>query len=340
MKTNGWTYALAAYRTDGQPLGQAVMDIDWEPARQWARYVARCEGRSAPGDDGAEVAPLWHTRGEPMLRGFRVALRHADPHHGVACDFETGFFRPYAQALSSTYVATGQLSAGDTFRYVPLAIHAAVPATPPATRFSLQVEDVSPEPPLAETSLAEFAGRTEPVGEPLLGEIPVFAPFDVMAGVVDAASRAGAVESGGALAGHLRRDPLRRRVFVEITAQIPASLAEGSATTLRFTSDTWQQLRQAIERRGQGEQMVGWWHSHPVHAWCDGQSCGHDDPAQCAALADCFSEHDLALHRTVFPDACSVALVANVRGDHDVKLSVYGWHEGQLRRRGLQCLAR
>lgn len=338
MLTNGWTFALAAYRLDGTRLGQAAIDVDWEPARQWTRYVALCEGRLTGGDDGARVQPLWDRRGEPFLRGFRVVLRADLAERAVVCDFPKTFFRAYALALSSTYVESGALAPGDEFRYVPLAVHVEVPPAP-RSRLALIVEDVSPALQAMPMAIASLGPETAAVGESLPGEVPVFVPEDVLAEVVRLTRAAGPVETGGALIGHLRRDPGLRQVFVEITAQIPARHTEASATRLLFTADTWRHLQQALDRRARGEAMVGWWHSHPVHAWCDGTTCAHRNSDTCGVLQDCFSEHDCAVHRAVFPGAHCVALVANVRSDADVKLSVYGWHAGLLLRRGLQGIA-
>jgi hypothetical protein len=164
----------------------------------------------------------------------------------------------------------------------------------------------------------------------------------VPAGVLDEIAaltrHASPLETGGALVGHLHRDPGARAVFAAVSAQVPARHTLASSVRLVFTSDTWQDLRQALHDRGRGELMLGWWHSHPVHEWCRQDGCEKAEHERCAGAADLFSEHDRALHRTVFPGAHSVALVASHVSAADVRFSVHGWSLGMLVPRGLHVL--
>jgi hypothetical protein len=54
---------------------------------------------------------------------------------------------------------------------------------------------------------------------------------------------------------------------------------------------------------------------------------------------DFFSAHDHALHRTVFPSAYSIALVANDVATGDVTFSAFGWRDGLLEPRGFHVVA-
>ena len=123
--------------------------------------------------------------------------------------------------------------------------------------------------------------------------------------------RAGGKETGGILIGHLHRDPGRRQLFLEVTAQIPAQHAEQELARLTFTPETWTAVDAALALRGKGEIQLGWWHSHPASHWCD--DCPPETRRRCksagAPSGDFFSAHDVALHRTVFPRAYSIALV-------------------------------
>ena len=78
--------------------------------------------------------------------------------------------------------------------------------------------------------------------------------------------------------------------------------------------------------------MLGWWHSHPVREWC--KDCAPERQQVCKMASDFFSAHDHALHRTVFPRAYSIALVANDAVMGDVTFSAFGWREGLLESRG------
>src|SRR5947208_3364215 len=70
MLTNDYQYAFEYYREDGTRLGQVSVTVDWEPAQEWARFVAIRHGRLATSDlSGAtSIHPIWHpASGEPYL---------------------------------------------------------------------------------------------------------------------------------------------------------------------------------------------------------------------------------------------------------------------------------
>ena len=335
MATDGWIYALAVYREDGTAVGQYAIDVDWEPARQWARHVAICEGYRDGWHDPARVLPIWHRSGKPVLRGFRVVLGGAG-RRAVACDFTSRFFAASARTLSSTLVDAGALVSGEVFRYMALAVRDP-DGRPPESRLRLVVRDVDEAnaPVVREAARADAVAGASRLGEPLAGEIPVIAAPRVLDEIVALTQAAGAVETGGALVGHLFRDASMCEVFVRITAQVPARHTEATTVRLAFTADTWRDIQRDTDARGNGERLVGWWHSHPVADWEGDTPGGSGDDGEAAALRDCFSEHDSALHRTVFPGSHCIALVANRLAANVVKFSVFGWHDAVLRRRGL-----
>ena len=335
MTTDGWIYALAVYRHDGTAIGQYAIDVDWEPARQWARHVAICEGHRNGWHDSAQVLPIWHTSGKPVLRGFRVLLR-SNGLPAVACDFTTAFFAAPARALSSTLVDAGALSRGEVFRYMALAVRDP-DGEAPASRLHLVVReaDAPDVPPVRDATLSDAITGATSIGEPIPDEIPVIATPRVIDGIVALTHAAGPIETGGALIGHMFRDASMNEVFVRITAQIPARHTQATATRLAFTADTWRDLQRETDARAMGERLVGWWHSHPVADWHGDDAGSSGDGHEASALHDCFSEHDIAVHRTVFPGAHCIALVANRLAADAVKFSVFGWHHAVLRRRGL-----
>jgi hypothetical protein len=101
---------------------------------------------------------------------------------------------------------------------------------------------------------------------------------------------------------------------------------------LTFTPEAWAATDAAIRLRNQGEIHLGWWHSHPIRAWC--QNCPAERQAVCRYNDEFFSEHDAALHRAVFPRSYSVALVVNDRAAGDLTHSMFGWWMGQIAPRG------
>jgi hypothetical protein len=337
MLRNRWSFTLALYRESGAPIGQLPIEVDWEPARQWVRHVALCQGASIRERGDEEVRPLWRRTAGPALRGFQVAIDTDGRPGGITCDFPSTYFGVVARALSSPLVEAGHLKAGERFRYMALA-YPCPPAASAARATTFAVEDVTPAPRLSEASLDSLRLQSVAIGQPAAGEVPAFAPARVLDEIAALTKQASPLETGGALVGHLHRDAGAGVVFANISAQLPARHTQASAVRLAFTSDTWHDLLQAIDTRGQGELMLGWWHSHPVREWCRQNQCPEIEHDRCAAAMNLFSEHDRAVHRTVFPGAHAVALVANDVSAADVRFSVYGWSLGVLLARGLHVL--
>ena len=50
---------------------------------------------------------------------------------------------------------------------------------------------------------------------------------------------------------------------VAVCGAIPALDAVQRAAAVTFTHDAWEQVHQELDRRFAGEQIVGWYHSHP-----------------------------------------------------------------------------
>jgi hypothetical protein len=332
MAADGWTWVLAMYREDGTAIGQYAIDADLEPAHEWAQHEARRAGHTGDGwRDRSRIVPLWHRSGQPVLRGFRVVLSPAGQ-PAVSCDFPMTYFGADARALSASLVAAGALSDGEVFKYLVMALPSAEERAP-KSRLSLVVRDVTSQIHLRLASLADATRGASVRGEPLTGEMPVVTAGAVLDEISALTHAAGDLETGGVLIGHLLRDPDAREVFVRVTGQIPARLAEASEVRLAFSGDTWQDIQRQLDARRGDERIVGWWHSHPVAGWNSAEDAG--EGPEPGVFDDCFSEHDLALHRAVFPGAHCVALVANRMSSSLVKFSVFGWHRAAIVRRGL-----
>jgi hypothetical protein len=185
---------------------------------------------------------------------------------------------------------------------------------------------VAPRLPLPEGSLAGSREQAAASDESE-GHLPAFLPRAVLAEAAAQTAEHPGRETGGILIGHLRRDRDAGRLFLDVTAQIPARHTEASRARLTFTPSTWTDVQAALDLRRQDEIMVGWWHSHPVREWC--KDCPSGKRADCALARGFFSEDDRLLHRTVFPRAYSIALVVN-----DLELgstfSLFGWSGGLL----------
>jgi hypothetical protein len=332
MMIGAYRIVLHFFRSDGTSLGQSPVEIDLEPAREWTRLRAIRQGRTPAALSGASesIFPLWNEKiGEPYLAGLRVLLAFEDDE--VASDFPTTYFKEAAQAASKAFVTRGPLREGDRFLYLA----AAFPSDPPtrsrsAVRFTS--EEIRPPLSILDTPLSGFGSGIETIGPPSDREFPVFIPRAVLHEAEELSRAAGSIETGGILIGRLHRDLSLPEAFLEITAQIPARHAVGDRASLTFTPDTWADARATIAERGLNEISAGWWHYHPVHAWCG--ECPPPKKRQCTLACGFFSEQDRKLHRVVFPAAHSIALVVNAIGAGSVTHSLFGWREGSITARG------
>jgi proteasome lid subunit RPN8/RPN11 len=333
MLKNDYQYALMLYREGKDSLGQAAMTVDWSPAREWAEFRALRQGLVRADEAGvvSTVEPLWHSKlGEPYVRGFSVSVGAAGE-KASSSDFTTAYFRQLAKQASALFTEKGVLKKGERFKYLVAAFPERRPAaTETALKFT--TEEVAPDLPLIDASLAEAALASSFQGRGDEDDMPLFVPRRVLDETRALSKAAGPKETGGILIGHLKRDTSAPEIFAEVTAQIPARHTVASLTSLTFTSETWTEVRGALDLRRKGEVMLGWWHSHPVREWC--KDCSPESRKACTMAADFFSAHDHALHRTIFPRAYSVALVVNDLPADDATFSMFGWRRGLLESRG------
>ena len=327
-----YQFALEMFDSRGAPIGQETILVDLLPAEEWTRFMAIRTGAIPLSSMGAETSlhPIWHLeRGRPYTEGFRIRLE-VEGRGEVASTFTALYFGEQAQEASSKLVGRGLLKQGETFRFIVAAFPNG--QRPASSRITFHAEEVPPALPLLDGRLGERLRAASPRGEAQAGEIPAFIPRNVFDEADRLAGLAGAVETGGVLVGHLHFDPEAPEVFATVTAQIPAAHAQAGRTSLKFTPETWLHVQRVIDLRNRGEIMLGWWHSHPVHAWC-GQ-CPVENRLRCPLSSGFFSTHDRLLHRTVFHRAYGLALVVNVVGNGQPTHSLFGWRHGLLQPRG------
>jgi proteasome lid subunit RPN8/RPN11 len=337
-----YQYTLDILSKESRPLDRVVLAPDWTPALEWVRFEGIREGRlpavtaAVPG----VVEPVWDGRvGEPIVAAFRAVVR-AEGGGEVAREIPKTYVRGLAQQASAQLVERGVLQAGDSFRYVISAFLAPRPDEPRSDGFS--VEEIVQPLPLADAPLSFFFGHSVPAGpdEPA-GRMPVFLPRWVLGEAVELARQAGDVETGGVLVGKLRRDSgghaAAREIFVEITAQVPASHTLSQSTKLTFTAETWAAVQAAVTLRRQNELMLGWWHFHPD--FCRLRNCPVERRAGCPGASPFFSAEDVHLHATCFPSAYHVALLVSDRTPEGMTWSVFGWSQGMVGARGFHVLA-
>ena len=303
-------YALAFRRSDGSSAGQVPVDVDWEPACESARFDAfKRRRREVPLFHVPRVDPVWHeTMGEPYVGGVRVWVGGAEDEaedETVTSSLTVSYFADLAQPAVQQLVDQDRALTGETLTYRVVAFPRAQQVQG-ERRFASEEVVVPPE--WRPTSLTTFVRESlaipdgdeakEAAAEP--EGFPVFLHPAVVREAKSLAERAGPIETGGILVGHLHQDPGSGRPFAEIAAQIPAR-GQGSSTSLSFTPQTWTDVRAALDLRCRGEQMLGWWHSHPVKEWC--KSCPVERQAICTFRQGFLSAEDRLLHRTVFPRA-------------------------------------
>lgn len=318
-----YRYAIEHFTRDGRSLGQALVLPDFQPAREWAYFAAVRRGElplvTAPAC--GEVVPIWcDDLGPPHCSGVRV----------LGTDFPSDYFRDAARQKARDYAKEGG-DAGDApalFR-----VHAYPCGSPPQAEpdpLGFGVETI-PEPiAIGARELAERIASSEAAGaaDPL--DVPVFVEGAILRDVCALAEAAGALETGGVLVGRLERDPHSDEIFVDVTAQIPARQGEASESSFAFTPETWAAAHAALELRGSGELIVGWWHAHPY--FC--RSCPEDRRPACRFSRPFFSGDDVHLHRTCFPQAWQQALLVSERPDGERIPALFGWRMGRVTQRG------
>lgn len=333
MPNDHFRYALELLRDDGASAGQFAVEIDWEPLRQCARFAALQRGEQAIDDAIAFPArPEWdETLGKPYLSGFRLGEAGARPGAGEQV-IPTGFLRPRAATLALQLIDEGKLER-DAYSFRVLAYPQ---SGPEPARYLIDATAMDAAPTVSAGDLGELLTRATRCGEQDAADVPVFMPRRVLDECRQLTATAGGVETGGILIGGLSRDAATGEIFLRITAQIAARYNVAAEASLAFTPATWTQVQGAIDLRRRDEIMLGWWHSHPIKAWC--ASCPPEKRRKCPLVVDYFSAQDRLLHRTVFPAAYSVALVINELADDERTVSMFGWSQGMVVQRGFHVL--
>lgn len=332
-----YRYAVDLVRSrDGRALGTHPLVLDLAPAIEWVRLRALQAGMSparlATATIGVE--PEWHAQaGAPYVEGVRVTACAGDA-PAVTVRVPSASFHGQVRPLGAALVTAKELEAGEAFTYTLMAYAETARPTPPDD--GLDLEDVPVPIPLQPGSLAELEGRSTAHGDTDPELIPVFLAAEVVAEAAQLTEDAQELEVGSILLGHLRQDAAAQRIFLEVTGQIPARHTLSESTRLSFTSETWAAAQAAIALRRRGEQMVGWFHSHPARYWCR-KECAPEAKRACPLGRSFFSAPDCDVQRTCFlPAYCIGLLITHSFGG--MKLAMFSWKHAAIVQRGFHII--
>ncbi|MCZ6695713.1 MAG: hypothetical protein O7A63_04140 [Acidobacteria bacterium] len=327
-----YRFTLEIYDGQGASLGQEPISVDFQPAEEWARFMAIRSGVLPAARPSAQafLQPIWHhDRGRPYTEGFRVRLQ-MEHHREATSDFTALYFGELAQQASSRLVERMQLRPGDPFQFIVTAFPKEEREERPRPRF--RAEEVVTALPVREAVLRDRMRSASPQGVVQADDIPVFVPRGVLIEATALALEKGAIETGGILVGHLYRDQIAGEIFAGVTTQIPAVHALGDRTSLKFTAEAWTHVQGVLDLRRRDEVHLGWWHSHIPNAWC--RNCPIERRRRCPLSTGFFSTQDRSLHRAVFSPAYAQALVVNVIGADEQTTTMFGWRHGTIQQRG------
>jgi hypothetical protein len=199
------------------------------------------------------------------------------------------------------------------------------PGTRPRPAFS--VEEM-PEPEPLETSLAALGAdvaaaatanrepRTEDPEDPADPGAPaadspvvVVIPSALVTELVQTYPFSDEIEEGGFLTGAVYRDAERAGGYlVHVTAIRPAERTGASMINFTFTGESFLRVIHQLESRGDGEELLGWYHTHLF----------------AATSRSGLSSVDIELHRSTFGRPWQVAALVNITADGRVLRFYHG----------------
>ena len=334
MWQSDFQYYAAFESADGGHIGDVRLDVDWIPALRWAEFEQDIMNDCRPENRSAHpvIEPVWNTQSNrPYIGGIRI---RRNKEGAATVGFPLTYFSSAVIEASSQLVTSGALVAGQRFDYKVFALADAQGQQPPGSGINVIAVEVPPA--IDRTEMAPFVAAVEAhagnvaapssaSSPPLASVMPIFIPQRAFDEATELAQGAGDVETGGILVGNLCRDS-NGTLFSRVTAQIPAEHTTATRQSLRFSPETWANVDAAIRLRGMGEISLGWWHSHPF--FCS--KCLPEQRAVCPFSSPAFSAADRDLHREVFQQSWSFALLLSFLGGARPSYDLFAWNQGQI----------
>jgi proteasome lid subunit RPN8/RPN11 len=275
----------------------------------------------------------------PQAKGFRVTIPLPDgrDHHR---DFDLSYFGSAANRYQAQLLRTQAMTGEQRLHYRLTAFLNDEESAQPATRLN-----ISFDPPdniaLAAGRRGDFGAAT-PFDQPNQADLPVLVDQHVLDEAVSEARENPEHEIAGFLLGRLCRDELSQEVFVAVTGLASArNTTEATETSVTYTPASFAQVRDIIALRGNGESVIGWYHSHPFKLCAE---CPLPTPPECIAKVLFYSQDDIHLMETTFEQPFMVGLLTAVEprieeaiGHLPVRL--YGWRNGRINERGFEVVS-
>jgi proteasome lid subunit RPN8/RPN11 len=326
-----YRFSVEARGLSEEMIGDCPMPgIDFEPALRCAHLAAIRQG-STPVSSRLPAARIelvdCPERGAPYVSGVQITLVAGDPAGGGVepLILPLSFFEGEILRGSSQLVEQGLIQAGEQFLF-RLCAFPQEQVPPAEAEFSLEAQ-----PDELILWQADLPAVVERRGPPQAAdEVPVLVAQRVLDESVELAAAAGELETGGLLLGRLCRDGATQELFVQVSALVAATRAVGTSASLHFGPEAFADLEQVLALRDQGECLVGWFHSHPQ--FC--RNCPDSRRRHCVYNRAFFSQADRDVHRALFPQAWSVALLISDLGTGVPAIDLFSWREGVIHSRG------
>jgi hypothetical protein len=339
MRLCQYRFAVVLSREDGQVLRQVELAPDFEPLHEALRFSGLRSGALAGDENDVELSiqPVWDaTRGEPFVHALHARLLRRGRFLGIETTVAARYFTAAVQGLARQWVREGIIASTRGGRY-------SIAALPGTAGGDGEAGDADGElvwckPCIIPRALAPLIQAATFLGPPPVAgpgdHYPVFIPQCVCDELSEETRSAGAAEIASILIGHLCRNA--STLFAQVTAQLPVRGSRASSTSFSFSPASWQGVAADLSRRGHGEQIVGWAHSHPAVHWCQAD-CSTEARRACDWQRPFFSVDDCVVQRTVFHQAFCVALLLTRTVDA-VALNLFGWRGGLIEERGFFLL--
>lgn len=139
----------------------------------------------------------------------------------------------------------------------------------------------------------------------MLGPVNVLVTGEVCNFMLERLPLSERIEEGGFFLGRIRpaKESSGRQV-AQVTHVTPASRAGASAVHFTFTPDSFKDVNQLLNERDQGEELVGWYHTHLFPATAD------------IGTVSGLSTTDINTHLATFRRSGQVAGLINLSGHH------------------------